>query len=150
MAREWIFILVSLPALALGQERQKLGQSKDDPPKAEQSQREGSTQEQAPPEEDEGTKEKEYSFNPLQSAKEIQTGNYYFKKGNFKAAASRFREASRWDPTSAEPYARLGDAQERLRDRKAAREAYTRFLEMDPDSKRAAEIRRKIGGMPSK
>ncbi len=147
MARWRSVLSISLPvlALALGQERQKLGPPKADPPKAEQAQ-----QEREPPEEDEGTKEKEYSFNPLQAAKELQTGNYYFKKGSFKAAANRFREASRWDPTSAEAFVRLGDAQEKLKDKKAAHEAYAKFLELDPDSKRAVEIRRKIGGKPSK
>jgi tetratricopeptide (TPR) repeat protein len=142
MALVSIPLMVLLAALAPGEERRKLGPPKADAPKADRVESEAP---QAPPEEDEALKEKEYSFNPLQAAKEIQAGNFYFKKGNYRAAAGRFREASRWDPNSAEAFARLGDAQEKLRDRKAAREAYERFLDIEPDSKRAAEIRRKIG-----
>ena len=47
-------------------------------------------QEQEPPEEDQSFKPKEYDFNPLQATKEIDAGNYYFKKGQFTAAAGRF------------------------------------------------------------
>ena len=43
-----------------------------------------------PPEEDENLKTKEYSFNPLQAQKELNIGNFYFKKGSYKAAAGRF------------------------------------------------------------
>ena len=45
--------------------------------------------EQAPPEEDENLKVKEYSFNPLQANKELLVGNEYFKKHSYKAAAGR-------------------------------------------------------------
>ncbi len=30
---------------------------------------------------------KEYAFNPLQATKEVEIGNYYFKKKNYRAAA---------------------------------------------------------------
>src|SRR5207244_4437598 len=58
---------------------------KQEPPKQE---------EQIPPEEDEATAPKVYSFNPLQAEKELKIGNYYFRKGSFRAAAQRFREAT--------------------------------------------------------
>ena len=50
-----------------------------------------------PPEEDKSIAVKEYAFNPLQAQKEIRTGNYYFKKGAFRAAAGRFEEATKWN-----------------------------------------------------
>src|SRR5687767_3318560 len=53
---------------------------------------------QEPPEEDESLVEKEYSFNPLQAAKEMKIGDYYAKKGNHRAAAGRYQEATRWEP----------------------------------------------------
>jgi tetratricopeptide (TPR) repeat protein len=100
--------------------------------------------EQAPPEEDESVKVKEYSFNPLQAAKELQIGNYYFKKGSYRAAADRFREATKWNNGFPEAWLRLGEAEEKLRDRKAAREAYAKYLELDPEGKNAAEVRKKM------
>lgn len=97
-----------------------------------------------PPEEDETLAVKEYSFNPLQAEKELRVGNFYFKKGSYRAAALRFREATRWNPRFAEAWLRLGEAQEKLGDAKAAREAYEKFLELAPRHKRADEVRRKL------
>lgn len=97
-----------------------------------------------PPEEDKPLQEKEYAFNPLQAAKEITVGNFYFKKGSFKAAALRFEEASKWDPTNGEAFLRLGDACEKMGDKTRAHAAWEKFLEAAPDHKRAAEIRRKL------
>ena len=98
-----------------------------------------------PPEEDEALKPKEYSFNPLEAQKDLRTGDYYFKKGNFKAAAKRFEEASLYDPSLADAYLRLGDAREKLHDKKGAKVAYQKFLELKPDSKLAPAIKKKVG-----
>lgn len=98
-----------------------------------------------PPEEDENLKTKEYSFNPLQAQKELNIGNFYFKRGSFKAAAGRFEEAIKWNPGYADAYLRLGEAREKLGQKKEATEAYKAFLENAPDHKRAAEIKKKIG-----
>jgi Flp pilus assembly protein TadD len=99
---------------------------------------------QEPAEEDEALTVKEYSFNPLQAEKEVKIGAYYFKKGSYRAAAQRFREAARWNPGNAEAWLRLGESQERLKDRAAAREAYSKYLELKPDAKNAAQIRKKL------
>src|SRR6185295_8212851 len=101
-------------------------------------------QEQAPPEEDTSLVPKEYSFNPLHATNELKIGNYYFKKGNYRAAAQRFTEATKWDGTLAEAYLRLGEAREKQHDNKAAAEAYTKFLEIAPDSKDAAEVKKRL------
>lgn len=100
---------------------------------------------QEPAEEDTALKPpKEFSFNPLQAEGEIKTGIYYFKKGAYKAAAARFREATRWNPQSAEAYLRLGYTLEKAKDRKGAHEAYAKYLELAPDAKNAPEIKKKL------
>lgn len=101
-------------------------------------------QEQAPPEEDDNLKAKEYSFNPLQANKELLVGNEYFKKHSFKAAAMRYREATRWNPNLAEAWLRLGEAEEKRKNPSDAKEAYAKYLELQPAAKDAAEIRKKI------
>lgn len=100
--------------------------------------------EAVPPEEDKALATQEYAFNPLQAEKELQTGNYYFKKGSYRAAAGRFREATRWNDGFGEAWLRLGEADEKLRDPKGAREAYTKYLEVAGDARNAAEIRKKL------
>jgi tetratricopeptide (TPR) repeat protein len=101
-------------------------------------------QEQAPAEEDEALAPKEYSLNPLQAEKELRIGNYYFRKGSFRAAAQRFREATKWNGQLAEAYLRLGEAEEKQKDLKAAREAYQKYLELAPDAKNRPEITKKV------
>jgi tetratricopeptide (TPR) repeat protein len=103
--------------------------------------------EQAPPEEDANLQEKQYSFNPLQANKELEVGNEYFKKHSYKAAAMRFREATRWNNNLAEAWLRLGEAEEKRRHPKDARDAYAKYLELQPESKEAAEVRKKIASL---
>ena len=98
-----------------------------------------------PPEEDESLKPKEYSFNPLEAQRDLRTGEYYFKKGNFKAAAKRFEEATLYDPNLADAFLRLGESREKLHDKKGAKAAYAKYLELKPDSKTAPSIKKKIG-----
>jgi Tfp pilus assembly protein PilF len=97
-----------------------------------------------PPEEDESLAPKEYAFNPIQARKEIEVGNYYFKKGSYRAAAGRFQEATRWDPNYSEAYLRMGESYEKLKDWKAMRAAYEKYLELDPGGKEAARVRRSL------
>jgi tetratricopeptide (TPR) repeat protein len=101
-------------------------------------------QEQQPPEEDESLKPKEYAFNPLEAQHDVDIGNYYFKRGNYKAAVSRFREATMWNPGFAEAYLRLGDSEEKLKDRDAANKAYAKYLELSPDGKEAEAVKKKL------
>lgn len=103
--------------------------------------------EEIPPEEDSAVGEKTYSFNPLQAQKEVQTGLYYYKKGSYRAAEGRFKEATLWNNGSDEAWLRLGEAEEKLRDKKAAREAYEKYVELasdQKDQKKVDEIKKKI------
>jgi tetratricopeptide (TPR) repeat protein len=97
-----------------------------------------------PPEEDASIAVKNYAFNPVQAQKEVRTGNYYFKKGSYRAAAGRFAEATRWNGADPEAWLRLGETEEKLKDHKAAREAYAKYLELAADAKNAEEIRKKL------
>lgn len=105
-------------------------------------------QEQEPPEEDENLKPKVYSFNPLEAERDLKVGNYYFKKGNYKAAVSRFREATRWNPSYAEAYLRLAESEEKMHNKQAARESYAKYVELAPDGKEAEAVKKKLAGKP--
>jgi tetratricopeptide (TPR) repeat protein len=101
-------------------------------------------QEQQPPEEDETLKPKEYAFNPLEAERDVKVGLFYYKKSNYKAAANRFREATLWNPSLAEAFLRLGESEEKLNNKKAAQEAYAKYLELAPDAKDAEAIKKKL------
>src|SRR5438552_11777512 len=134
MSRRWILPL-AFAVLASAQLAPRKDESK--PASAPQ-------QEQAPPEEDEALVPKEYSFNPLQASKELKVGNYYYKQGKYRAASLRFLEATRWDGTLVEAFLRLGEAREKQHDRKGAAEAYTKYLELAPDAKDAADVKKRL------
>ncbi len=126
MTRRW-FAALPFASLLLAQESQKK------PP------------EQEPPEEDESLKPKaEYTFNPLQAENELKIGNFYFKRGSYKAASKRFEEATRWNPTYAEAFLRLGECLEKLHDTKGFTAAYEKYIELAPDAKNSDAIRKKI------
>lgn len=97
-----------------------------------------------PPEEDESVAPKQYTFNPLEATHDVTIGNYYFKKKNYRAAAKRYTEATRWNPGMAEAYLLLGETQEKLHDPAAARAAYAKYVELAPDAKNAELIRKKL------
>lgn len=103
-----------------------------------------SDQEEVPREEDESLAVKEYSFNPLQAKKEIRVGNYYLKKGSYRAAALRYREATKWNNGDAEAWLLLGEAAEKQKDDKTVKEAFTKYLELAADAKNAPEVRKKL------
>lgn len=100
--------------------------------------------EQNPPEEDEAEKPKQYSFNPIQAAQELKVGEFYFNKGNHSAAALRFEEATKWNPTSIEAFLKLGEVREKMKNKQAARQAYQKVIDIDPESKEAKTARKKL------
>ena len=97
-----------------------------------------------PPEEDKSDAPKEFTFNQVQSQKQILAGDYYFKKGNYVAAASRYDEATKWNDGNAEAWLRLGEAQEKKSNARGARTAYEKFLELSPDAKNSADVKKRL------
>ena len=88
--------------------------------------------------------EQTYAFNPVQANKELKVGNYYFKKGSYAAAATRYLEATRWDSNFADAFWRLGMTHEKLQNPREAIAAYTRYMALDPAGKKTREVRRRL------
>jgi tetratricopeptide (TPR) repeat protein len=101
-------------------------------------------QAQLPPEEDKAQKPKEYRFNPVQSQDEVRVGDYYFKSGDFRAAAVRFREATKWNDGNSEAWLLLAETEEKNRQLKAASEAYEKYLDLAPDARNAPSVKKKL------
>ena len=140
----YLALMLSLASL-LGAAPQE--QQKQPPPRELQKQRPQppvGSKELDPPEEDKSVAPTEYSFNPLQAEKDLKVGNYYWKQRKFRAAEARYREATRWNENYGEAWLRLGEVEEKLKDPRAAREAYTKYLQVAADAKNAAEIRKRL------
>jgi tetratricopeptide (TPR) repeat protein len=98
-----------------------------------------------PAEEDDELKPKtDYAFNPVQAKKELRVGEFYWKKGNYRAAMGRFEEATKWNPGFGEAYVRLAEAAEKVNDKVTEKQAYQKYLDANPDAKNAKEIKKKL------
>ena len=100
-----------------------------------------------PAEEDKSFLSEEHSFNPLQSQKSVETGDFYFRKGKVQGAANRYLDATMWNEGNAEAWLKLGKAEEKLKDPQEAKKAYTKYLDLAPDTKEAAAVRKKLASL---
>jgi tetratricopeptide (TPR) repeat protein len=102
-------------------------------------------QAQEPPEEDlSPAQQVEYVFNPLQAQKEVTVGNFYYKKGSYRAAALRYEEATKWNPGLADAYLKLGNAQAKNEEWSKASAAWRKYLELEPDGKDASDVKKQL------
>ncbi len=99
------------------------------------------------PEEDESLKPKVYPFNPLEAERNIKVGSFYMHQGTprgYRAAVGRFQDATKYNPSSAEAFFRLGEAEEKLKHTEKAKAAFDRVTKLAPDSKLAREAKKKL------
>jgi tetratricopeptide (TPR) repeat protein len=105
--------------------------------------------EDLPPEEDHSEAPTTYVFNPLESERNIKIGNFYMHQGTprgYRAAAGRYSDATKYNPTSPEAFFKLGEAEEKLKNKDAAKSAFQRVVQVAPDSKLAREAKKKLSG----
>ncbi len=136
MAR-WIVALIAVGIVAAQETPQKKLESER--PKAATS-----SKEEIPPEEDTALATREYSFNPLQSAKDVGVGDQYLKRGRLRAAEMRYTSATKWNEGNAVAWLKLGEVAERLKDGAKAKEAYEKYLELASDARNAKDIRKRV------
>lgn len=86
----------------------------------------------------------EYTLDPAKADKELEVGNFHMKRHNYAAAVLRFEEALKWNPKLAAAYLRLGEAREKRGESTKALEAYRKYLQMDPHTKKKAEVEKTI------
>jgi tetratricopeptide (TPR) repeat protein len=79
-----------------------------------------------------------HPFNPHQAAKDIEVGEFYLKRGNYKAAISRFQSALQNKPNDAVATYRLAEALEKDKQLPAATKYYSLYLDIVPTGEYAA------------
>lgn len=76
--------------------------------------------------------------------RDVEVGTFYFKKGKYDAAISRYLSAIHHDPHWAEPHRLLGEAYDKKNDPKRAIAEYRIFLKITPYAKQAKKVERRV------
>lgn len=73
--------------------------------------------------------------------KSVEVGNFYLKRGDLKAAISRYKQAIKAEPDYAPAYLGLGKAYERLNEAQKSLDAYEKYLAELPSDRAAARAK---------
>ncbi|MGA9354683.1 MAG: tetratricopeptide repeat protein [Terriglobales bacterium] len=74
-----------------------------------------------------------HPWNPYKAGKDIQVGDFYFKRGNFKGALERYKDALYYKQGDAVATFRVGECQEKLGNRAEARKFFEQYLKILPE-----------------
>src|SRR5438552_16768375 len=89
-----------------------------------------------------------HPWDPHKAAKDIEVGDFYFKKKNYRAALERYKEALVYKPNDALANFRMGECLEKLKQPEEARVHYEQYLKILPHGPLALEAEkalRKLG-----
>ena len=84
---------------------------------------------------------KQYPFDPHRALKDIEVGEFYLKKQNYRAALDRFSDALNYKPNDAIATYRLAQTLEKLDLSNQAYQNYKHYLEILPEGEYAKDAR---------
>ena len=84
------------------------------------------------------------SWDPHKAAKDVEVGDFYFKRKNYHAAEDRYREALRYKDNDALATIRLAECLEKLGIWDDARAEYESYLKILPHGPQASEAQKAI------
>ena len=74
-----------------------------------------------------------HPWNPMKAMKDVEVGDYYFKRKNYRGALDRYKDALYWKENDAIASFRLAVCQEKLGDKAEARKYYEQYLKILPE-----------------
>ncbi|MBI3474107.1 MAG: tetratricopeptide repeat protein [Acidobacteria bacterium] len=80
-----------------------------------------------------------HPWNPMKALKDVEVGDFYFKRKNYKAALERYKEALFYKDNDAMASLRLAECQEKLGDKVEAKKYYEQYLKILPEGEFAKE-----------
>jgi len=89
-------------------------------------------------------------YNPMKAMKDVEVGDYYFKRENYNAAISRYREALEYKPHDAEATYKLAEVLNKTGDRTGAIENYEAYLKILPNGPYAKKSREALEKLKKK
>jgi len=86
-----------------------------------------------------------HPWNPHKAAKDVEVGDFYFKRKNYRAAEDRYREALLYKDNDAVATFRLAVCLEKMDQPDEARKEFENYLKILPHGPQAEEARKAIG-----
>jgi tetratricopeptide (TPR) repeat protein len=80
-----------------------------------------------------------HPWNPYKANKDIQVGDFYFKRKNYKGALERYKDALYYKQNDAVATFRVGECEEKLGNKEEARKYFEQYLKILPDGPLAKE-----------
>jgi len=91
-----------------------------------------------------------HTWNPHQAAKELEVGDFYYKRGNYKAAEERYREALKYKDNDAVATFRLAQSLEKLGLTDDACAEYDSYLKILPQGSEAKQAQKALERLKAK
>ena len=83
-----------------------------------------------------------HPWDPHKALKDIEVGDFYFKRKNYRAALDRYQEALVWKPNDAIANFRIAQCFEKLNQPQEARNHYEEYLKILPHGPLSAEAQK--------
>lgn len=96
------------------------------------------------PEEPDDSVTELHSWNPHQAQKNVEIGDFYYKRENYHAALSRYCEALSYKPNDAMATIRIAEALDKFGDLAGARSYYQAYLKILPRGPFAAQCKKAL------
>jgi tetratricopeptide (TPR) repeat protein len=85
-----------------------------------------------------------HPWDPHKAQKDVEVGNFYFKRQNYRAALSRYCEALQYKPNDAIATFRVAEALEKSRDLAGAQAYYEAYLKILPEGPFASQSKKAL------
>ncbi len=82
-----------------------------------------------------------HPWNPLKSSKDVQIGDFYARRKNYKAALDRYKEALYYKEGDAVATFKIGECEEKLGNKTEAKKYFAQYLKILPDGPSAKDAR---------
>ena len=93
------------------------------------------------PDDDPSDVDEMHAWDPHKAAKDVEVGDYYFKRKNYRGALERYKEALIYKPNDAIANFRLAECSEKVGDPADAAQHYEAYLKILPTGPFAADAK---------
>src|ERR1700680_15514 len=97
-----------------------------------------------------GSTQEVHPWDPHKAAKDVEVGDFYFKRKNYTAALARYQDALMWKDNDAEATFRLATCFEKVKNPTEASAHYQTYLKILPHGPYAAEAQKALERLKQK